>query len=460
VCAVVCALASPAAGQVVARARAYKTFLDKGRTARRAIRQGNAWAKAAGFRIIDLNATSSCRGFKPGDKLAFVWHRRAAMYVRVGSRPIAAGAAFVGAHADAPALRLTAEPLAHNALGWAQLTSYRYGGIKQFLYHNRTLQLVGTATRKDGSRVDIQLGPADGFSFVVSPEVAVELRKPRPGVKVKPRPARIKLVAASKSSKTQTAAALLAHVLRRRFKLGPGDLRSAEIYAVSSAPARDVGIDRAMVGAAGQDDRALAFAALRALLELRRTPRYTAAALLVDREETGSLGRTGARAAVLEHAMACLARGRGSTNVDATVRRSLARSVALSSDVKSAINPNWPGVQEPQNAPIMGKGPTLVKFTGHGGKRGASDANPRLSRWLRTIAARARVPLQRSETGKVDEGGGGTIAKYIANRGIDVIDVGVPLLSMHAPLEIVNKRDLSWCVDLFKAFFRAGPPKR
>jgi len=453
--------ATPTANaQVGVRARDYKTFLDQGSTARRAIIVANGWAKKAGFRIVDLDKRASCRSFSPGDKLIFIWQRRTAMYVRVGKQSIAKGATYVGAHVDAPALRLTAAPFGKNKRGWAQLTSYRYGGIKQFHYHNRALKLVGTVTRRDGSRVAIELGPKQGFSFVVSPEVPWKPPERKPGEPPKPLPARIKLIGAT-SGKTPAASTKLIHdVLLKQFKVRPRDIASAEIYAVPSMPARDVGLSRKMIGSHGQDDRSLSFAALRGLLEMKRTPNHTAAALLVDREETGSRGRTGAKAPVFEHVVACLARGEGKKKVDAIVQRSLSRSIALSTDVKSAINPNWPEVQEHKNAPRMGKGPTLVKFTGHGGKRNASDANPGLSRWVRTIAARAKVPLQRSETGKVDQGGGGTIAKFMARRGMNVIDVGVPLLSMHAPMEIVNKQDLSWCVDLFKAFYRAGPPKK
>ncbi len=449
-----------ASAQVAARAKAYKQFLDQGRTARLSIRVANRWAKRAGFRIVDLDKPGACRKFAAGDKLVFVWHQRSALYVRVGRLPITRGATYVGAHVDAPALRLTANPFASNKDGWAQLTSYRYGGIKQFHYHRRALQLIGTVIRRDGSSVDVALGPKQGISFVISPEVPWKWPKPKPGEPRKPRPARIQLIAATSGAGKAETAKLVTEALFKHYKLRKHDVRSAEIYAVPVSPARDVGVDRSMIGAYGQDDRSLSFAALRGLLEMRRAPRHTAAAFLVDREETGSRGRTGAQAPMFEHAVACIARGQGVSRVDTAVRRSLSRSAALSTDVKSAINPNWPGVQEHKNAPTMGKGPTLVKFTGSRGKRGASDANPGLSRWVRTVAARAKVPLQRSETGKVDEGGGGTIAKFMARRGMNVIDVGVPLLSMHAPMEIVNKRDLSWCVDLFKAFLTAGPGKR
>lgn len=457
---------SVATAQVAERAKAYKQFLDGGRTARLAIGVARRWATQRGFRAVDLDASSSCRGFKPGDRLLFVWHDRTGLFVRVGRQPVARGMVLIGAHVDAPALRLAAKPITRNKQDWAVLLAYPYGGIKQEHYHHRALRIVGTVVRRDGTSVDVSLGPRDGFSFMLSPDTELPPRprpKPKPGERPKHEPPKLKLIAASRPGAAVPARKQLVALLRKRYRLTPRDLRSAELYAVAAAPARDVGLGRSMVGGFGQDDRSLSFAALRAMLELRATPPHTAAALLVDREETGSRGRTGAQAPILEHAIACLARSEGARGgrVDATVRRGLARSIALSTDVKSAINPNWPEVQDHKNAPTMGRGPTLVKFTGHHGKRGASDANPRLSRWVRTIAARARLPLQRSETGRVDEGGGGTIAKFLARRGIDVIDVGVPLLSMHAPFEVVDKRDLSWCVDLFAAFLRAGlPPTR
>jgi aspartyl aminopeptidase len=420
------------------RAERYKDLLWRGATAERAVRLARAWAKEAGFREIDLAVDQECRAVHPGAAVTFVWRDRTALFVRVGARPLADGLRIVGAHVDSPAPRVAADPVTEHA-GVLELGASVYGGIKNAHWLYRPLRLVGVVTRRDGTSVDVDLGPEQGVGLTL------ELRGSEP--------TRLGLAIASSMTRAR-----LADEIESRLGVSVEDFAAAEIYAVPAEPPRDVGFDRQMIGAHGQDDRALSFAALQALLEIEPGAR-TAAAFLVDREEIGSTGPTGARGPLLEEAIACLARGQGvpGARIDAVVREALARSQAISADVKSAINPNWPEVQEPKNASTMGKGPTLVKYTGHRGKQNASDAPPELARIVVDLAERAGVPLQRSESGKVDEGGGGTIAKFVAARGVDVIDVGVPLLSMHAPLEIVNKRDLSACVDLFAAFFAEAP---
>ena len=415
----------------------YKEFLTRGPTAFTAIGVARQWAGAAGFREVDLDADGACDGFAPGDALTFVWHDRSALFVRIGTEPISAGMAMVGAHADAPALRVTPEPIGSGSGDMVTLEVTAYGGIKPFHYRDRVLQLIGRVARSDGTTLDIALGPDQGYSFVVSSLDPSENRDDRGIVDDRDGHRRMSLVV-SASRDTLVA------TLKDSFGISTQDLRAAELFAVPAEPARDVGLDRALVGGYGQDDRALSYAALRAIIELS-APTHTAAAYLVDREETGSRGRTGAQAPQLEQAIACIARAAGTTEakLDAVTRDALAASVALSSDVKSAINPNWDEVQQDSNAPVMGDGPTLVKFTGHSGKRGASDAHAELHRHLTEIATTNKIPFQRSETGRVDEGGGGTIAIYLAEREIDVIDVGIPMLSMHAPLELTSKRDMT-----------------
>jgi aspartyl aminopeptidase len=458
-CFFVLALPVSADADVVSeRGEAYKEFLERGATAKMSIAVAKEWAERKGFRAVDPLRDGACKSFSPGDKLTFLWQERTALFVRVGTKPIADGVAIVGAHVDAPALRLTAEPIQSGKGGGTHLSAYTYGGIKPFHYRDRPLRLVGNVVRADGSSVDIDLGSKQGFVFVASALDTAEKRS-NGGLGAERKRRDFKVVVSTGGVGTDDKPVSFLEELESRFGVTRDDLKSAELYAVNAQLPRDVGFDRSIIGGAGQDDRSLSFAALSAVLEMN-DPTHTAAAFLVDREEIGSTGRSGARAPMLEEALSCLAKGRGasSAKLDSLTRDALSRSAALSTDVKSAINPNWSEVQDHKNAPTMGKGPTLVKFTGSRGKKGASDAHPELSRYVRNVAAKAKLPLQRSETGKVDEGGGGTIAKYIAERGVDVIDVGVPLLSMHAPFELVSKADLSWCVDLFRAFLEAGPP--
>lgn len=440
------------ADRVAEHAAQYKEFLTRGPTAATAIEVAREWADAAGFREVDLDADDGCASFAPGDALAFVWHDRSALFVRIGTEPIDEGMAIVGAHSDAPALRVTPEPVGSGGGGMMTLEVMAYGGIKPFHYRDRLLMLVGRVVKKDGSVAHVELGPDQGYSFAVSSLDPAESRGDS-GLYDDRDAHRAMTLVAGASKKAFVA------LMKDTYGVELADLKTAELYAVPAERARDVGLDRALVGGYGQDDRSLSYAAFRAVLELG-APTHTAGAYLVDREETGSAGRTGARAPQLEQATACIARGLGTPDkrLDAVTRDALAASIALSTDVKSAINPNFDEVQEHSNAPVMGDGPTLVKYTGRAGKRSASDAHPELLRYVAEVAQNAGIPYQRSETGKVDEGGGGTIAKFLGARGINVLDVGIPLLSMHAPLEISSKQDLTACVDLFRETMKAGPP--
>jgi aspartyl aminopeptidase len=437
---------------------AYKAFLAKGLTAERAVREARRRAAAEGYREIDLGAENACAGpLAPGDKLVFVWHDRSALFVRVGQRPLSDGIRLIGAHVDAPALRLLPEPFVARPEGAASLQAQAYGGLRAYQYRHRALRLVGRVARADGV-VDFDLGPEQGFVFVMDALDSLEAPADR-GREDSRQEKPAFLVAASvpllgKSSPREA----LATLIHKHTGVRPADFLAAEIYAVSAAAPRDVGLDRSLIGAAGQDDRFCSFAALEGLMTAA-LPLRTAAVLLVDREEIGSTGPTGARAPLLPQAMACLARaeGTGALQVDTAVRRALAASQALSADVKPALDPGWPEVFAAENTALLGLGPTIAKYTGYAGKLGGSDAHPELSQVVRQVAARAGVSVQSVEIGKVDAGGGGTIAKFLAALGVDVIDVGLPLLSMHAPLEITAKRDLVAGIRLYRAWLEEGP---
>jgi len=402
-----------------------RVFLDLGRTAAQAAAVARQRAQAAGFRKLDPLDRTACGAIRPGDRLLVALREQSVLLVRVGRQP--GRGRWIGAHLDGCGLRVQPGKIPQNG----QMRAVAYGGIKPYHYRDRPLLLTGRVVRRDGSVVDLTLGPSDGFSFLVTempPPDDHALRARAPFV----------VVAA------QTAAPLQ-EVLRTRFGVREDDLAASELYLVPAQPTREVGLDRALVGGPGQDDRLCSLAALRALLDAR-DPDRTAAALLVDREEEGS-HRAGARSELVDATEACLAQA-------AQVRPGalFARSQALSADVKAGVDPLFPQVHELRNAPVLGGGPTLVKFTGGGWFRG-SEAHAELVAAVRALAARIGVPLQGSLSGRVDEGGGGTIALFLAQRGMDVVDVGLPVLSMHSPFEISAKSDLYQGYRLFMAFF-------
>ena len=434
------------------RARRYMELLHAGSTARRSAQWFRKRATAAGFVAIDPLNRTQCETATPGSALLFSWRSRTLVLARVGQQPLEQGLTVVGAHIDAPALRIAPKPVAPHASGIG-LRAYAYGGIKPFHYRDRALRLVGVVVRKGGTVANVDIG-GDDFAFVAIP---VKDRTDR-GLIAERKRGEFILHAAGSTSPSHGAStrATLANRLRSDYNLTFADFAASEIYAVPREKPREVGLRRHLIGGFGHDDRSLSFAAFEALLRRQRVA-HTALVFLADREEVGSTGPSGARAHMLEQVIGCLLEARATPKTPALVHRVAAASIGLSTDVKSAINPNWPEVQERTNAPIIGHGPTLVKYTGSRGKRGASDAHPELAAYIRRVANAAGVPHQYSETGRVDEGGGGTIAKFMAAVGLNVIDVGIPLLSMHAPFEVLSKQDLNACVDLFAAVIKAGP---
>jgi aspartyl aminopeptidase len=230
--------------------------------------------------------------------------------------------------------------------------------------------------------------------------------------------------------------------LHRRYGLTAADLEASELYLVPKARAREVGLDRAMIGAHGQDDRSNSWAAWRAIRDLDAAPARSAMVWLVDREEIGSSNTTGAKSRFLELVTAWLLRAEGAAASELGLERAFARSSSLSADSPAAIDPNWPDVHEVKNAPVLGGGPALFPFTGRGGKSGGSSASAEQMAEVAALFERAKVPLQYGELGRVDEGGGGTIASVIARRGIETVDVGIAVVAMHSPLEVTAIEDL------------------
>lgn len=413
--------AAPAPADAAALAVQYRDFLDRGRTATLAVR--HAADGAPGFRRVDP-LTDEPRA-APGDRLLFVDRGHTAVFVAIGKQKLATGGArLIASHIDTPAPRLDTGHLTRG--GQARLVAHRYGGIKSYHWLHRPLTAVGQVAVRGGRVVDVDLADiwfwseeltGDGGLAITTSSTPAEDAPGRP-------------------------AATFVAELHRRYGLTAPDLAAAELYLVPREPAREVGLDRSLIGAHGQDDRANSFLAWRAMLDLAAPPRHTAIVWLLDREEVGSGGPTGAGSRFLELVFAWLLRAEGGPASEAALHRALARTVALSADTPPCLEANWPEVHEMSAAPRLGRGPALFPFTGRGGKVGGSAARAELMASVLTSFRRAGAPLQTGELGRVDEGGGGTVAVEFALRGIDVVDIGVCVASIHSPLELTAKSDL------------------
>ena len=435
----------------------YKAFLDGGKTERECARQIVALAQAAGFR--DIETVDMLRA---GDKV-FVrqMHKAVALFV-IGSGDIADGMNILGAHIDSPRLDVKQRPLYEKDFV-VYLNTHYYGGIKKYQWVTVPLAIHGVVCKKDGTTVPVCLGEQeDEPVFVISdilPHLAQEQMKKTAsdfipgemldvivGSGIPPKAG----ADDDKDAKDVAKKRILA-LLSERYGIAEDDFGSAELEIVPAGRARDCGFDRSLVLAYGQDDRSCAFASVRALLESASGAR-TNVCLCVDKEEIGSVGATGMASHFFENALAeVVARLPGGYS-DLTLRRALARSTMLSSDVNAAYDPLNGDLFDRQNASFLGGGIVFNKYTGSRGKSGASDANPEFIARLRALLDEHEVSYQMAELGRVDQGGGGTIAYLAAKYGMNVIDAGVPVLSMHAPWELTSKEDVSQAFGAYKAF--------
>ncbi|MHB8068197.1 MAG: aminopeptidase [Desulfobaccales bacterium] len=433
---------------ITAYGERYKAFLDQAKTEREAVSEIERQARARGF--VDLTANT------PGTKTFYNYRGKTMLLAVTGRRPLSDGLRLIASHIDSPRLDLKQYPV-YEDTELAFLKTHYYGGIKKYQWLARPLSIHGVVLKADGSKVELNIGedPGDPVFTVCDllPHLArksqmdKKLSEAFDGEKLNVLVGSLPL--GDKDTKERVKLYLLKH-LEERYGIQEEDFISAELEVVPAGAARDLGWDRSLVGGYGQDDRACAYASLEAILETEE-PEYTCLALFYDKEETGSDGNTAAKSCLIEDIVERLLERAGESPL--ARRRTLMASRAISADVTGALDPDYPEVHEKRNAALLGYGVAFHKYGGSGGKYSTNDANAEYVAWIRKIFQAHGVVWQAGQLGKVDEGGGGTIAKYLAIYGMEIIDCGTPLLSMHSPFEVSSKADLYMTYKGYQAFF-------
>ena len=423
--------------------REYRMFLDQGKTERECVRQAVTMAEKEGYR--DLKDVLEAGGFlKPGDKVYAVNMKKSVVLFQIGRQPMEKGMAILGAHIDSPRMDVKQNPL-YEDTELAYLDTHYYGGIKKYQWVTLPLAIHGVFVKKDGETLDVSIGEEEEDPVFCVTDLLIHLaheRMEKKADKVIEGEA-LDILFGSQPLKGTEKDAVMANVLqilKDKYEIEEEDFLSAELEVVPAGKARESGIDTSMIMAYGQDDRVCAYTSLAAMLEVEDTE-YTTCCLLVDKEEIGSVGATGMQSDFFENMVAevmdCLGQYSG-----LALRRCLRNSRMLSSDVSAAYDPTYAAAYEKKNAAYFGRGMVFNKLTGSRGKSGSNDANAEFMAQIRGILENARVAYQTAELGKVDIGGGGTIAYIMALYGMDVIDCGVAVLNMHAPWEITSKADI------------------
>lgn len=432
-------------------AEGYKEFLNSGKSERDIISAAKTIAENEGF--ININSLDT---LSFGDRVYAENRGKGLMLAVIGNVPIKKGFNLVGAHVDSPRLDVKPNPLYEDS-SMALLKTHYYGGIKKYQWTTIPLCLSGVVIKKDGAKVNVSLGTEkDDFCFTITdilPHLASDQMKRNAseavaGEELNVIVGGIPYFEDDKDS-VKNAALLL---LKEHYDIEESELLTAELEFAPAFPAKDVGLDRSFVGSYAQDDRVCAYAALQAILDIT-APAKTAICLLVDKEEVGSMGVTGMQSRFFENTLADMI-DMSDEYSDLLVRHALSSSTCLSADVCAAFDPNFPSPFDKQNTPYAGGGIALMKYTGARGKSGSSDASAELFASVCSIMDKASVSWQTGELGKVDAGGGGTIAQFTANLNIDTIDAGVPVLSMHSPFEVVSKIDLYESFRAYRAFYQ------
>lgn len=429
-------------------AEGYKIFLDEGKTERECVAAAVKAAKSRGFKEYRFGDE-----LVAGGKYYYVNKLKAVALFRIGSGDVETdGIRLIAAHIDAPRLDIKQNPL-YESGEMSLLKTHYYGGIKKYQWTAIPLALHGVVVLKSGEKVELRVGEDEGdpvfYITDLLPHLGREQQSKPMNKAVEAESLNVVVGSTPYDGEEVKSAFKLATlaILNQKYGLVEEDFLSAELCAVPAFKARDVGFDRALIGSYGHDDRVCAYPAMSAILETESDK--TSICWLVDKEEIGSEGNTGAQCAVINDLIDAICRSLGACPV-----KTRAASRCLSSDVTSCYDPTYGSVFEKNNAALLSNGVAMNKFTGAGGKSGSNDASAEYVGYLRALFAREGVVWQTSELGKVDEGGGGTIAKYLAKLNVDTVDLGVPVLSMHAPYELISKADLYSAYAAFSAFLK------
>ena len=432
----------------------YIDFMTLSKTERETVDHSIEIAEKAGFK--DLNTVSE---LKAGDKVYFNNRGKSLFLFVVGKEDLAKGLNILGAHVDSPRLDLKQHPLYEDS-GLVLLDTHYYGGIKKYQWVAQPLALHGVVCKKDGSLVKVVIGESDddpvvGVSDLLIHLAADQMKKTGSNV-VEGEDLNVlfgSIPAATEEDEKELVKKNILNLLKEKYDIEEDDFISAEIEVVPAGKARDYGFDRSMVMAYGQDDNVCAYTSLRAIVE-EENPERTSCCILSDKEEVGSQGNTGMCSSAFENTLAELMDKCGQYS-ELNIRRCLRNSMMLSSDVSAAHDPNYPSVSSPnQNNAEFGKGIVFNKYTGSRGKGGSNDANPEFIAKIRKVLDDNGVNYQTSELGKVDQGGGGTIAYILANKDVEVIDAGVAVQNMHACYEVTSKVDIYEAYLAYKAFLK------
>ena len=429
----------------------YKDFLSKGKTERECVKIAVQMAKEAGYQ--DLNEVKS---LKPGDKVYAAAMGKMIILYQIGKQPLEQGMNILGAHIDSPRLDLKQNPL-YEDTDLAYLDTHYYGGIKKYQWVALPLAIHGVVAKKDGSVIDIVVGEDDNDPVVGITDLLIHLagKQMEKKASVVIEGEELDVLVGSKPLKDTEKDAVktgILSILKEKYDIEEEDFLSAELEVVPAGKARDFGLDRSMVISYGQDDRVCAYTSLMAALEVE-APEKTAVCILVDKEEIGSVGATGMQSHFFENTVAEVMDRMGVYS-ELAVRRCLANSNMLSSDVNAAYDPTFAAAFEKKNCSYFGRGIVFSKYTGARGKSGSNDASAEYMGKLRKVMDDNAVNFQTAELGKVDFGGGGTIAYIPAAYGMNVIDSGVAVLSMHAPWEICSKADIYEAKKCYVAFLK------
>lgn len=429
----------------------YRAFLDAGKTERECVTEIIRQAEEKGYRNL-----YTAEQLRPGDRVYAAWMEKSIALFQIGTEPLENGMNILGAHIDSPRLDLKQNPL-YEESGFAYFDTHYYGGIKKYQWVTVPLAIHGVVVRKDGTRETISIGEQDTDPVFVVTDLLVHLSSKQMEKKasVVVEGENLDILIGSRplaGEEKDAAAAQILKLIRETYHIEKEDLMSAELEVVPAGKARECGLDRSMIMAYGQDDRICAYTSLAAMLDTEQVDR-TACCILVDKEEIGSVGATGMHSRFFENAVAELYEKLEGFS-ELKLRRVLAHSTMISSDVSAAYDPMYTDVYEKRSSSFFGKGPVFTKHTGSRGKSGSNDANAEYIAKLRRVFDDNHVGFQMAEMGKIDAGGGGTIAYILAAYGMEVIDGGVAVLCMHAPWEISSKADVYEAYRGYRAFLK------